>query len=59
MRTSYFSGCPSYLIKLFRKQSVFSRQSKEEDYLAKCLHDTIVQNQQDSLQFALDNFYVA
>ena len=35
----------------------FNRQSKEEDYLAKCLHDTIVQNQQNSLQFALDNFY--
>ena len=34
----------------------FSRETKEEEYFAKGLHDSIVQDQQDKLRFALDSF---
>ena len=34
----------------------FSRESKEEEYFARGLHDSIIQEQQYSLRIALDNF---
>ena len=40
MRTSYFSRLPVLFIYTVQKTKRFIRQPKEEDSLAKCLHDT-------------------
>ena len=51
-----FHGCPSYFTTTTQTSKRFSRESKEEANFAKGLHDSIVQDQQDSLRFALTSF---
>ena len=51
-----FQGCPSHFTSAAQTSKRFSRESKEEENFAKGLHDSIIQEQQDCLRFALDSF---
>ena len=41
-----FQGCPSHFFSTYQTSKRFSRESKEEEYFAKGLRDSIIQDQQ-------------
>ncbi|KAI6659473.1 Transposable element Tcb2 transposase [Oopsacas minuta] len=51
-----FQAGPSYLNTTGQIAKRLNLESKEEENFAKALHDSIIQDQQDSLQFGLRNF---
>ena len=51
-----FQCFPSHFTSTAQTSKRFSRETKEEEDFAKGLHDSIVQDQQDKLRFALDSF---
>ncbi|KAI6655777.1 hypothetical protein LOD99_1919 [Oopsacas minuta] len=51
-----FQAGPSYLNITGQIAKRLNLESKEEENFAKALHDSIIQDQQDSLRFGLGNF---
>ena len=51
-----FQGCPSHFTSIAPTSKRFRLESREEEYFAKGLRDSIIQDQQDSLRYAFEDF---
>ena len=51
-----FQGCPSHFTSIAPTSKRFRLESREEEYFAKGPRDSIIQDQQDSLRYALEDF---